>query len=59
MAGYYDSLIAFLDHAAGEQFVRMDQRRMLVVESVPTVLLDRLATYAPSELSKWVGLGQT
>lgn len=59
VAGYYDSLIAFLDHAAGEQFVRPDQRRMLVVESVPTVLLDRLATYAPPELSKWVGLGET
>ena len=59
VAGYYDSLIAFLDHAAGEQFVRPDQRRMLVVESEPGVLLDRLATYTPPELSKWVELGET
>lgn len=59
VAGYYDALIAFLDHAAGEQFVRPDQRRMLVVESAPAVLLDRLATYTPPELSKWVGLGET
>ena len=59
VAGYYDSLIAFLDHAADEHFVRPDQRRMLVVESVPTVLLDHLAAYAPPELSKWVGLGET
>lgn len=59
VARYYDSLIAFLDHAAGEQFVRPDQRRMLVVESEPGVLLDRLATYTPPELSKWVELGET
>lgn len=59
VAGYYDALIAFLDHAAGEQFVRPDQRRMLVVESAPAVLLDRLAAYTPPELSKWVGLGET
>ncbi len=59
VAGYYESLIAFLDHAAGEQFVRPDQRRMLVVESIPAILLDRLATYAPPELSKWVGPGET
>ena len=59
VAGYYDSLIAFLDHAAGEQFVRLDQRRMLVVESAPIVLLDRLTTYIPPELSKWMGLGET
>ena len=59
VAGYYDALIAFLDHAAGEQFVRPDQRRMLVVESAPAVLLDRLTTYTPPELSKWVGPGET
>ncbi len=58
-AGYYDSLIAFLDHAAGEQFLRPDQRRMLLVESAPAVLLDRLAAYAPPALSKWVEVGQT
>ena len=59
VAGYYDSLIAFLDHAAGEQFVRPDQRRMLVVESVPANLIDRLTTYTPPELSRWMRLGET
>ena len=47
VAGYYDALITFLDHAASEQFVRADQRRMLVVEADPTALLDRFASYAP------------
>lgn len=59
VAGYYDGLTAFLDHAASEQFVRADQRRMLVVEADPAVLLDRFASYSPPALPKWVGRDET
>ena len=59
VAGYYDGLVAFLDHAAGEQFVRADQRQMLVVEADPALLLDRFASYAPPTLPKWVGRDET
>ena len=58
-AGYYDGLVSFLDHAAAEQFVRADQRRMLVVEADPAVLLDRFASYTPPTLTKWVGRDET
>ena len=59
VAGYYDGLTAFLDHAAGEQFVRADQRRMLVVETDPAALLDRFASYTPPVQPKWVGRDET
>ena len=59
VAGYYDGLTAFLDHAASEQFVRADQRRMLIVETDPAALLDRFAGYAPPALPKWVGRDET
>ena len=59
VAGYYDGLVTFLDHAANEQFVRPDQRRMLVVEANPKALLDRFASYAPPALPKWVGRDET
>ncbi len=59
VAGYYDSLIAFLDHAADEQFVRAEHRAMAVVESDPAALLDRFAAYQPPALPKWVGRGET
>lgn len=59
VAGYYDGLTRFLDHAAGEQFVRADQRNMLVVESDPQALLERFASYVPPVLSKWVGRDET
>ena len=58
-AGYYDGLVTFLDHAASEQFVRADQRRMLVVEADPALLLDRFASYSPPALPKWVGHDET
>jgi len=59
VAGYYDGLVSFLDHAASEQFVRPDQRRMLVVEENPAALLDRFASYTPPALPKWVGRDET
>ncbi len=59
VAGYYDALTAFLDHAAAEQFVGVETRSMLFVESEPTALLDRIVTCKPAVLSKWVGHGET
>jgi uncharacterized protein (TIGR00730 family) len=59
VAGYYDSLIAFLDHATGEQFVRSVHRNMLVVDSDPNALLDCFVTYAEPAMSKWIGRDQT
>jgi len=59
VAGYYDGLIRFLDHATQEAFVREDQRQMLVVEADPAALLDRFARYAPPTLPKWLGPGKT
>lgn len=59
VAGYYDGLIAFLDHSARERFVRQEQRDMLVVESDPARLLDRFADYTAPELQKWMKRGET
>jgi hypothetical protein len=40
--GYYDPLLALLDHAVGEGFIRAENRRSLLVEADPNRLLDRL-----------------
>ena len=45
-AGYYDSLIAFLDQMVGCGFLRADQREILIVDSSMERLLDRLAAAA-------------
>lgn len=57
--GYYDALIAFLDHTRDEGFVRPAHRGMLIVESEPIRLLDRFAAYEQPPTPKWVGRGET
>lgn len=54
VAGYYDALIAFLDHVADEQFVKPVHREMLMVESEPEILLDRYRDYRPPMVKRWV-----
>lgn len=52
---YFKHFIAFIDHAAAEGFIRNEHRDMLIIESDPLVLLDRMATYkAPPDTIKWI-----
>ncbi|HET7867001.1 MAG TPA: TIGR00730 family Rossman fold protein [Burkholderiaceae bacterium] len=56
-AGYYDSLLAFIDQTVEGGFVTTAQRAQLIVAGEPTALLQRLATDAqaatvPDDYSK-------
>jgi uncharacterized protein (TIGR00730 family) len=48
--GYYDHLIAFLQHAAEEGFVRPQHRHLLLVETSAQHLVDRMLQQAPTPL---------
>ena len=56
--GFYDKLVAFLDHVVEERFMKPIHRDVLVVESDPRLLLERLrgtpAAYVPKWLDKVV-----
>jgi uncharacterized protein (TIGR00730 family) len=54
VAGYYDGLLAFLRRCASEGFVSERSLKMLVVESDPRRMLERLAAYEPPVVSRWV-----
>jgi hypothetical protein len=47
VGGYFDGLLAFLDHAVAERFFRPEHRAMLLVRDEPEDLLARFAYYAP------------
>lgn len=53
--GFYSNLIAFLDHAVEERFLRPEHRAMLIVETSAKALLDRFESYAAPKLEKWIG----
>lgn len=53
--GYFDSLLAFLDRAVAEGFIRESHRRMLQATSAPKELIDLLTKSRPSEQEeKWI-----
>jgi uncharacterized protein (TIGR00730 family) len=54
VAGYFDHLMAFLDHAVRERFLRPEHCRMLLVEADPESLLDGFTAYQPLRLEKWI-----
>ncbi len=49
VAGYYDKLLGFLDHMAAEQFVAGEHRDLLLVDTGPEVLLDRMIEVAAAD----------
>ena len=59
IAGYFDGLLTFLDHAADEQLLRAEYRAMLLVESDPARLLARMRAHVPPAVPVWLKPGQT
>jgi uncharacterized protein (TIGR00730 family) len=59
VAGYYEPLVAFLDHAVQERFLRAETRTMLAAGESLDDLLAQLATWEPVTVHKWIGLEQT
>ena len=54
VAGYYDHLLAFLDHMAAQRFLTGPHRAMAIVEERADLLLDRLSSWQPPRAEKWI-----
>jgi len=54
VAGYYDGLAAFLDHAVDERFLRPEHRGMLLCGDTPTAVLDALERFDAPLVDKWI-----
>lgn len=59
VAGYYDALMAFLDHTVAEAFVKPVHRGMLIVEPDVGALLAAIEAYEAPVVDKWIGRGGT
>jgi len=59
VAGFYDSLIAFLDHAVAAGFLKPEHRGILVVEREPQALLERLVAHQLPEVRMWINRDQS
>lgn len=54
VAGYYDPLVALLDHAVSGGFVSAENRGLVIVGEEPASLLDRMAAHEPPPAPAWV-----
>jgi uncharacterized protein (TIGR00730 family) len=52
--GYYDPLLAMADRAVAEGFVRQEHREILLSDTDPVRLLDRLSSYTVPIVDKWI-----
>ena len=53
VSGYYDSLLAMLDHAVTERFLRPAHRALVLADTDADSLLQRLASFSPVQAGKW------
>jgi uncharacterized protein (TIGR00730 family) len=59
VAGYFQPLVAFLDHAVQERFLRPETRTLLAVSESLDDLLAQLRASEPVGVHKWIDLDQT
>jgi uncharacterized protein (TIGR00730 family) len=55
---YYAPLLSFLDKVVGDGFLKRVHREMLLVDSDPERLLDRMKVYVPPIVIKWIDKGE-
>jgi len=54
VAGFFDPLLAFLDHTVEERFVTAEHRGLVLADRDPDRLLDKLDAWQPRPSSKWL-----
>jgi uncharacterized protein (TIGR00730 family) len=59
VAGYYDPLVALIDHSVAERFVRPEHRAMMLVEEEPEALLEGMKDYVAPAVHKWIDLDES
>jgi len=57
--GYYTPLLQLVEMGVKEGFIPESHRELVLVESTPTGLLEKMQGYHSSATAKWMGLSQT
>lgn len=54
VAGYYDTLLSFLDNAVSQGFMKREHREMLLESDDPETLIARLKNHRAPDIEKWL-----
>ncbi|HCN30250.1 MAG TPA: TIGR00730 family Rossman fold protein [Verrucomicrobiales bacterium] len=52
--GFFDGLLAFLDHMRGHGFLKPAHRDCVLVERDPALLLEKMRAFQAPDLGKWI-----
>ncbi|HEU0298568.1 MAG TPA: TIGR00730 family Rossman fold protein [Longimicrobium sp.] len=58
VAGYYAPLLAMFDHAVAERFIRPQHRELVLEDTDPGRLLERMRAFTPPDTEKWIRPGE-
>jgi uncharacterized protein (TIGR00730 family) len=53
VAGYYDRMLAMLDHAVTERLLRPAHRELVIADTDPSRLMQRISAFSPAPKGKW------
>lgn len=56
---YYTKLIEFIKHSVEQEFVKEENLEMIIVESDPEILIDRMLFHKPPVVRKWIDVTET
>jgi uncharacterized protein (TIGR00730 family) len=59
VVGYYDTLLQFLDQTVDAEFLKPENRNLVLVDGSASDLLDQFEKYDPPKVRKWVDSNQT
>jgi len=54
VAGFYDAFLAFLDHATARQLIKPKHRELVLTETEPAPLIERMRAWKPLHGPKWI-----
>jgi uncharacterized protein (TIGR00730 family) len=57
--GYYNGLLAFLDHAVAEGFIHSDYRAVVLTDAEPDALVQKILSATLPHLRKWIDRDET
>jgi uncharacterized protein (TIGR00730 family) len=58
IAGYWDPMVQMFDHAVREQFLKQENRGIVLVDDDIEVLLAKMKDWRPSGTAKWIGAAE-
>lgn len=56
--GFYDGLLAFLNHAAAEKFIRPEHRTIILAGTDPIELIEKMTQFEVPIVPKWIDKDQ-